>query len=313
MNLLSPTMEIARNASEHVTRALPPSLSGFPGEAEIKYFVKATAQRPAFYKENFRAVVDIKFFPIEPIRPEPNKRESYARRQHTFSPYAPKMSKPGLFRRQSEPMKGGGPPPQISVDCRLPDPAIITCNEPVPLRILVKKVNDTTERLYLKLIHIELIGYTRVRAHMLNRKETSAWIVLSLANLDIPLGTSGTPAEKDLEIDNSLWSGIPLPNTVPPTFETCNLSRWYELHVKVGLSFGTPDHIKVCVPLITLSVLTDNSPFIARTHSPAPAHARTRLLWHPSPSRTYLQSDVPTSPSSRAIRHGRRHAKLPTA
>jgi hypothetical protein len=35
---------------------LPPTLSGFPGEAEVKYYVKATIIRPKFYQENIRYV-----------------------------------------------------------------------------------------------------------------------------------------------------------------------------------------------------------------------------------------------------------------
>lgn len=48
--------EINRPAARHVKTALPPSLNGLPGLAEIRYYVKVTVQRPAFYKENFRAV-----------------------------------------------------------------------------------------------------------------------------------------------------------------------------------------------------------------------------------------------------------------
>lgn len=40
----------------HVKQTLPPALGGFPGEAEIKYFVKATVVRPKFYQENMRQV-----------------------------------------------------------------------------------------------------------------------------------------------------------------------------------------------------------------------------------------------------------------
>lgn len=47
---------MAQGANAHVKKILPPSLGGLPGEAEIQYYVKATVQRPAFYKENFRAV-----------------------------------------------------------------------------------------------------------------------------------------------------------------------------------------------------------------------------------------------------------------
>lgn len=50
---------MARPTDRHVKKTLPPSLNGLPGEAEIRYYVKTTVQRPAFYKENFRAVCAI--------------------------------------------------------------------------------------------------------------------------------------------------------------------------------------------------------------------------------------------------------------
>ena len=61
----------------------------------------------------------------------------------------------------------------------------------------------------------------------------------------MPLGIS-TQSEKGIEVDKTLWSQIPLPNTVAPSFETCNLSRYYELKVKVGLGYGQDGKLKVC-------------------------------------------------------------------
>lgn len=49
-------VQFAPDMNQHVKKTLPPSLSGFPGEAEIKYYVKATVVRPKFYQENFRSV-----------------------------------------------------------------------------------------------------------------------------------------------------------------------------------------------------------------------------------------------------------------
>lgn len=81
------SMGIAFNADlnvKHVKKTLPPSLSGFPGEAEIKYYVKATVVRPKFYQENIRSHVDIKFLPIEPPRPPDLLEEAFARRTQQF-------------------------------------------------------------------------------------------------------------------------------------------------------------------------------------------------------------------------------------
>lgn len=70
---------------KHVKKTLPPSLTGFPGEAEIKYYVKATVVRPKFYQENIRSQVPIKFLPIEPPRPPDRLQETFARRKQQFA------------------------------------------------------------------------------------------------------------------------------------------------------------------------------------------------------------------------------------
>lgn len=49
-------VQFAPDLNKHVKKTLPPSLSGFPGEAEIKYYIKATVVRPKFFQENLRSV-----------------------------------------------------------------------------------------------------------------------------------------------------------------------------------------------------------------------------------------------------------------
>lgn len=56
LNITGLKVEMARDTNRHVKKTLPPSLASFPGEAEIKYFIKATIIRPQFYKENIRGV-----------------------------------------------------------------------------------------------------------------------------------------------------------------------------------------------------------------------------------------------------------------
>ena len=243
---------------------LPPSLSGFPGEAEIRYFVKVTVQRPQFYKENRRAVwaydlgrtpaderqfADFKFFPIEPPRPPSSKQEAYARRQHEFAPSG-QPRKRSMFEtsRKADGLPFEREPGRFRVDARLPNPAIITCNEPLPLRVLIQKQSGSSERPILQSIQIELIGYTHIRAHDLNRVEGSTWVVLSHSNMSIPLGDPNAPAGTELKIDDKLWKNILLPNTVAPSFTTCNMRRRYELEVRVGLGYGSAGNIRVALP-----------------------------------------------------------------
>ena len=152
--------------------------------------------------------------------------------------------KSSLFSKASG-LAESGPPPRISVDGRLPDPAILTCNKTIPLRVLIKKLNETSEILFLQIFQIVLIGFTKIRAHELERIEKSSWIVVSMANLQVPLGNSDTPVNKDVELAGEMWNRAPLPNTVPPSFETCNLSRYYELEISIGLVYGTKGNMKV--------------------------------------------------------------------
>lgn len=194
------------------------------------------------------------FFPIEPIRGPLNKRESFARRTHQFVPSINVPGKAGVFRKPSFPTTESTiAPPNVSVDGRLPDPAIITCNEPLPLRILVSKLNDSPATLFLQLLHIELVGYTNIRAHELRRQEVGSWMIMSSANMRMPLNdVIASEKESNVwDIDPKAWNQYPLPNTVSPTFVTCNLSRKYELHIKVGLAWGSGNNINVCRCLVS--------------------------------------------------------------
>lgn len=56
LNITGLKVEMAKDTNRHVKKTLPPSLSGFPGMADIKYYLKATVIRPQFYKENIRVV-----------------------------------------------------------------------------------------------------------------------------------------------------------------------------------------------------------------------------------------------------------------
>lgn len=246
--------EMARPPSRHVKKTLPPTLSGFPGEAEIRYFVKATINRHSFFKENPRAYTPFNFFPIEPPRPDPAGSEVFARQKHQFTP--PPDSEPvkgkmkSLFgmKKEPDPPMGRADAPFVSVDARLPEPAILTCNQEVPLRIIVKKLNDYHDPIYLQNLQVSLIGNTKIKAHEVHRTESNSWVLMSKSNMGMTIGDPSDAVGTETVIDERLWRGQPLPNTVAPSFETCNISREYQVDVRVGLSYNgsaTKGHDKV--------------------------------------------------------------------
>jgi len=252
-------LEMARTPTQHVKQTLPPSLSGFPGLAEIRYYVKVTVNRPQFFKENPRGVANFTFLPIEPPRPAQSDGESYARRQHQFLENAQSVAagkKKSFFNFDKKSSSTSLPPPsptspstspgailpRFSVDARLPNPAILTCAKDIPLRLLIKNVSEREKNAYLQMLQIELIGYTKVRAHEVQRTESNSWIISSFSNMNIPLGSPSDPVGTEIPINPEYWSDKPLANTVAPSFTTCNLSRFYELEVRVGLGYGSYKH-----------------------------------------------------------------------
>ncbi|KAI9777522.1 MAG: hypothetical protein M1839_008816 [Geoglossum umbratile] len=310
LNFGGPRVE---GAERHVKKTLPPSLCGFAGEAEIKYYVKVTVVRPQFYRENHRHRVDFKFFPIEPPRPPETRQEAYARRPAQFaadlSPFPRKKSLFDSFRKELPPSTPG-PPPRFQVDARLPHPAILTCNEAVPLRILVKKLNEFSGAPILTMLHIELVGYTYIKAHDITKTESTSWIVLTRSHLSIPVGDASDPVDSETRLDPALWDGVPLPNSVAPTFETCNISRFYELEVRVGLSYESPGNSKpqlivlpfriptqvfsgIAPPQALLKAMTRNH--IPESLSPPPLSTSSSFL---SPSSSAGTSDRPPTPST---------------
>lgn len=146
-------------------------------------------------------------------------------------------------KKRSTPLSAS--PPQVLVDARLPNPAVLTCNTPVPLRIIIKRQNLSPETLFLIGLQIDLIGYTTVRAYDIQRQETGTWVVVSLNNLNRPIGNAGDVEGTETLLDSSIWEHVKLPHTVTPSFNACNLTRTYELEVKVTLGFGHPGEIQV--------------------------------------------------------------------
>ncbi|KAL6235726.1 hypothetical protein BDW75DRAFT_208861 [Aspergillus navahoensis] len=255
LNISGLKVEMAKQANRHVKRTLPPSLSGFPGMAEIKYYVKATVVRPQFYKENLRAITNLTFLPIEPPRSGNPTEEAYARRQHQFASGAAPSPK-SLFHRSSKAsLKDlAAASLRVSAELRLPNPSILTCNEPIPMRVLVKKLSESFETVFLQMLQVELISYTHIQAHDLKRKETGSWVIMSRSNMAIPLGRGGDLAGTEWSVDPNLWNRLPLPPSVAPSFQTCNISRDYELEVRVGLAHGTVGNLKPQLIILPLRV-----------------------------------------------------------
>jgi hypothetical protein len=246
----------------------------------------------------------LKFLPIEAPRPADKQEETFARRKQQFQKYPTQPPRKGsLFKKSSSSEKPDQEPPTFQVDARLPNPAILTCNEPLPLRVLVQKLGETEADVYLSMFQIELIGYTHVRAHDLNRTESGSWVIKSLANMNMPLNVPNRKSQTEFKVPSHLWDSVPIPNTVAPSFETCNISRKYELEIRVGLSHsvdGTARPELIVLPLrIPVEVWSGIAPppeLVAAMQERAGTEGQTQTPVTGTPAPSKLASEVPSTP-----------------
>ena len=249
----------------------------------------------------------INFIPIEQIRPIKSDSENFGRRTYQFS--IPKEADGGIPQPKMKRVLSSFSlskkaassatanteeqiPPKVEVDARLPDPAILTSNQPMPLRLLVRRMDNGSLPLYLQTLQVELVGHTRIRAGAVVRSDPSSWVVTSRSNMNqylefpepertaqvngtdskngpetsnippsaadrkaseamgnAPLLDRATLDEKptskeketlhsrEIVLDSTSWER-PIPETVAPTFKTCNIERTYDLEVRIGIGFG---------------------------------------------------------------------------
>ncbi|KAF2765197.1 hypothetical protein EJ03DRAFT_345806 [Teratosphaeria nubilosa] len=304
---LSSGLEFNKPAPQHVKKTLPPTLSGFPGEAEIRYFVKATVGRRSMFKENPRAYVPFNFLPIEPPRPPATGAEIYARQKHSFSQYPAEPTKGHKMKEIFGMGKGGADDkarsdaPYVSIDARLPEPAILTCTKEIPLRLVLKKLNQSSDTVYLNSLQILLIGNTLVRAHEVFRKESRSWIIVSKSNMSVPIGLPTDAVDSEAVIDDGLWRGQPLPNTVAPSFETCNLSRDYELDIRVGLSYSGSASSSSKAQNIVLPLRLQTLVYSGIAPPPELLQAMEEARTHPKPVAAKPTVNIP-DPTSEKLR-----------
>jgi Arrestin (or S-antigen), N-terminal domain len=212
--------------SRHVKRVLPPSLAGLAIQAEIRYYIKVTVHRPSRFKGNKRSEHPFRFIPLDPPRKLTSSKEVYARRPYSF--------------------QNG---PSGEVDARLPSPPVLTWDQHIPLRIILRKSEENEEQLYLAFLQLRLFDFTEIRASDVIRVRTNARKLLSLDGLAIPVWN---PSEIEKMLDSTLWDRLLLPSTVEPSFETCNLRRTYDLEVGIGLGYRGAQNAQVCLRHISI-------------------------------------------------------------
>jgi hypothetical protein len=204
-------------------------------------YIAEAKHRPKFYKTNLRQFDPFIFLPIDPPRP-PSNNETFGRRRHEF--FTPASKGNGLFNNPFR--KASHIPVRFSVEARLPNPPILVPNDPIPLRVMLNKTDPFPDVIFMRMLQIALLSDTQIRAHELSKVEQETIVILSVSDLQIPIGNENSVPGQELEVNPTMWLGRSLPENIPPSFTTCNISRSYSLKVDIGLSCGRLGHVDVC-------------------------------------------------------------------
>lgn len=178
----------------------------------------------------------LNFLPVPAETPQADSHaEVFARREHRFTT--------ALSSRSSD--VKGIEAPHFSAEIRLPNPPILTARGHLPLRIIVNNFNESRFCLFLDSIEIDLLTLTEFKSHHLRHKEARSSVLLTLSNMRMQILGSATPVNTMTIVDSSLWDRISLPEKLPSTFRTCNLSQTYDLEARLGFKYGYPDDVRV--------------------------------------------------------------------
>ncbi|KAF9636696.1 putative arrestin domain-containing protein [Lasiodiplodia theobromae] len=255
----------------YTERGLPPSFTQPLDEIEIVYCIEATATRPDIFKENLHTTYRFNFRPIEQAR-DPVPQLTSIKHQHQFdlqrtptqltdASSSPSTTSPdftttaGLYPELAAETAVMTSPTRelasILIDARLPAPAILVRNHDVPLSLTVRKVNAFAGQLYLRSLHVALIGYTTIQKQQRpssssssrstrsrspspspadrdereqgkktkQREKADTWVIASTCNMRVPIGHPDAPVGARLALPPALWQDRPVPASVAPSFD----------------------------------------------------------------------------------------------
>jgi hypothetical protein len=161
----------------------------------------------------------------------------------------------------------------VAFEARLPNPPIIVATEAIPLTLLLKRVAGVEGVVYIRSVRI-LLGMTTYIAAQGFRRDLGYLLPIldsGPLNMSLPIGKKELVIHPgDLIQESSLKAkGIALPDTIPPSFRTCNIARKYALVLEIGVSSyynSLPESIQLTVDVEIFSGFKPPAELLAAMH-----------------------------------------------
>ncbi|RKF60745.1 putative e set [Erysiphe neolycopersici] len=220
----------------HVKQILPPSLTSLPGLAEISYYVKVTVRYSSIFRDSLRSVTYFRFSPLTPASIMWS-RNCFKTTRIPFKFQEKIPLKSNKWKNDGQNITNLTPMGELFIHS--PQPAHVICSKKVPLVLMLRKLNKCSKHLLLVSFTMHLISRVKVKVDGEVRTDSSTWVVANLNGLSIEIGSANDDEGTECILNQALWSRFPIPDSIGPSFQTCNISRSYELDIRVGLGFRT--------------------------------------------------------------------------
>ncbi|KAL4798789.1 hypothetical protein BDV19DRAFT_356148 [Aspergillus venezuelensis] len=240
---LTATYDQETNKRYRYQQRLPPSTGNSSSPEEIKYTLETTIRQDGLIRGTKKASRDITLAGPSLLTfqlPAGHDPQS-ATKRITCNPdrLAPLLS----------------PPTTYEVKATLLSGPLLNQGQPIPLAVELKGPRTTPgARFYhsdasLHDFQSMLLETTELRARGTSETNKQSIIIQTVSNLREPfLPTSASASAPDSDSDiaptsttalnNQLWTRYTVPESLSPTFETCNISRSYTLTIRLGIKFG---------------------------------------------------------------------------
>ena len=248
--------------------------------------MKVTVNRPSIFLRNLRQVVPFVFCPIEPPRPL-QTNQIFVRKKLTLAqpPQAIAESSPGfwggLFRKAPS-IASIGSTGVVAFEARLPHPAILVPAQPILVTLYLKRDADSAGIVYIRSIQVMLGITTYVTAQGFQRELGYLQPILDVRNLSLTLPANQNEVAinpADLVQQGPSSKGFALPDTIPPSFRTCNIARKYTLVLQMGVSStpqATPEIVQLTVDVQVFSGFKPPPGLVSTATNPPPAPPPTQ-------------------------------------
>lgn len=245
---------LVKGSVKHISASLPPSFAGVQEGEGIVYYTKAEVRTKDILKKDPQTWQPVHFMPTELCSPRDGRVQ-----QIPLGAFDGNLA----IRKPGPPTSVSYSDPFFRVEACLLDPPFVIRNHRLPMQVRVEQTDGSQPELFIQTLKITLVGHTETRAGSVSSSRVNTWLIAEHEDLALRLICNKdktmidqTEGSHYLDLKPDKYWPTLVPSDATPSFEVCNIKRWYEVRVQVDVSSSEkPSYDKVQQVVLTLPCL----------------------------------------------------------